>query len=69
MKTCDLANMLGMFDCSLDTLIGHLDEGRQDLVRKSAFSMKRSIHRIMGIENEDEKTVSPRGKPPHGAIV
>lgn len=55
MKTCDLANMLGMFDRSLDTLIEHIDEGKPELARKSAFVMKRSIHKIMGLETEMDK--------------
>ncbi len=66
MKPCDVDNMLVMFDHSLDILIDHLDCGKPEEARKSAFRMKRSIHKIKTVESS---CIPPQGHPPQGAMV
>ena len=57
MKTCDLANMMGSWDRSLDILIGHLERDEPQIALQRAKEMQRVLRKEMGFlqENDMEK--------------
>lgn len=61
MKNCDLANILGIFDRSLEILQNDLSMGKPEAALKRATDMRKAIAKMLGVYDSNHCSRGEKG--------